>query len=159
MNAPAPALYGEYPLRADAKGRFLLPAALLQLLDPSPSRFVWARGLDPCLVLYPEPVWTAELQRLYARNRFDPQARSFARLFQSGAQPVSLDAQHRLLIPKPLWDELMATTPQSSQVTTDLTLVGAFDRIEVWAEARYRLWLSEQLPLLPTLADAFTSLT
>ncbi len=149
-------LFGEYPLKADAKGRFLLPAGLLRQLPPTAQggdQFVLGRGLDPCLVLYPMGVWQAELQRLYGQNQFDPSARALARLYQSGAQPLSLDAQNRLLIPKPLWDELMAEAPDAPE----LTLIGAHDRIEIWPTARYRRWLAEQLPHLPALAQRVLS--
>jgi MraZ protein len=153
------ALFGEYPVRADAKGRFLLPAALQRQLaglsTSSSESFVLARGLDPCLVLFSEAVWQTELTRLYGHNRFDAEARTFARLFQSGAQPLSLDAQNRLLVPKPLWDELMATAPSLSP---ELILIGAWDRIELWAEARYRQWLAEQQPRLAELAQRHATL-
>ena len=159
-----PTLFGEYPIKADAKGRFLLPAVLLRQLAPEPAagaaagaatqtaaaeQFVMGRGLDPCLVIYPLGVWQAEMGALYARNRFDPDTRTLARLYQSGAQPVELDAQKRLLIPKPLWEELTAGEPSPGE----LTLIGAHDRIEVWTTARYRQWLSAHLPQLTQLAQ------
>ncbi|MDX2062552.1 MAG: division/cell wall cluster transcriptional repressor MraZ [Bacteroidia bacterium] len=140
-------LYGEYTCRVDDKGRFQMPTALYQqLADDHRSAFVVARGLDPCLVLYPAPIWEAELQRIYTRSQYHEANRTFARLFQSGAAPVALDGQQRINLPKAL--------QQEAGIVKELVLIGALDRIECWAAERYRSWLDESLRRLPALAEA-----
>lgn len=130
-------LFGEYRARLDSKRRFGMPGVLLALL-PEGGRmdFVLQRAPDPCLWLYPLSIWRSELEGLYQRvNLFTPEGRNFLRLYQSGAQPVSLDGEGRLLLPKPFCDY--------AGIQTDIVLLGMKDRIEIWAENRYTTWKSE----------------
>lgn len=130
-------LYGEYECKVDAKGRFLFPAALLkQLPEDDRSAFVLNKGMDKCLCLFPEAVWEAELQKIYARNRYQEKNRAFARMFQSGATPTAPDAQNRILIPKRL--------AAYAEIESKIVLFGAFDRIEIWDAAVYENWLASQ---------------
>ncbi|MCX8113186.1 MAG: division/cell wall cluster transcriptional repressor MraZ [Bacteroidia bacterium] len=130
-------LFGEYRARLDGKRRFGMPSALLALLpEGARTDFVLQRASDPCLWLYPLPIWRAELEALYRRiNPFSPEERNFLRLYQAGAQPVSLDSDARLLLPKPLCDY--------AGIQTDIVLLGMKDRIEIWAEPQYTAWKAE----------------
>jgi MraZ protein len=67
-------------------------------------------------------------------NLFTPEGRSFVRLFQSGAQPLSLDSANRLLLPKALCEY--------AGLNGDVILIGMKDRIEVWDSATYQQWLT-----------------
>lgn len=139
-------LYGEYSCKVDDKGRFLMPSALhKQLAEDHRTAFVVGRGLDPCLVIYPAPVWETELQRIYSRNQYQEANRSFARLFQSGATPVTLDGQGRLNLPKSLQTE--------AAIDKEVVLIGALDRIECWSAERYQAWLRSSQERLPALAE------
>lgn len=139
-------LYGEYNCKVDDKGRFLMPGGLFkQLAEDQRRAFVVSRGLDPCLVVYPAPVWETELQQIYSRSQYHEANRTFARLFQSGAQPVELDSNQRLNLPKHL--------TEYAQIEKDLVLIGAVDRIEIWGAERYRSWLEASLERLPALAE------
>lgn len=130
-------VFGEFEAKVDAKGRFLVPAALIkQLPETERSEFVVNRGLDNCLTLYPLAVWEVKLQEVYAKNQYIEKNRTFARLFQNGATPVSLDNQGRLLLPKKLMDQV--------GLKSDIVLVGAFDKIEIWPEDVYQNWLNNQ---------------
>jgi len=129
-------IFGEYECRLDAKGRFLFPSALLSLLSVEDQHtFVINRGLDPCLVMFPYKIWEAELQKIYAKNQFVEKNRSFARMFQNGAQAVELDGQKRILIPKKLLDH--------AKMDKDILLIGSYDRIELWSSEVYEKWLQE----------------
>lgn len=139
-------LFGEYPCRLDDKGRLLMPATLAGLLPSNLTDYVLARGLDPCLLLYPRPVWDAELTRVYTTNQFQETNRAFGRLFQQGAQPVSLDKTRRLLIPRRLLEQ--------AQMGLDLVLLGAYDKIEIWNEATYSQWLGTASAQRSQLAQA-----
>lgn len=144
-------LFGEFSAKLDAKGRFLLPAALVrQLPTPQPGTpdtdsYVLNRGLDKCLVLFPAAVWRQELQAVFATNQFVAENRAFARLFQSGATPVDMDGQGRLLIPKRL--------AEAADVKQDLTIIGAWDRIEIWAAEVYSAWYQTEGRRLQPLAE------
>ncbi len=139
------ALFGEYPCKLDAKGRFLVPQALMRQLPKGDAEFVLNRGLDTCLVLFPLAVWQQELAAIYATNQYVPENRAFARLFQSGAVPAELDGQGRLLVPKRL--------AEHAALQQDLVLVGAYDRIEIWAAEVFEAWRNQQAAQLPALAE------
>lgn len=143
LSSPQAPLFGEYPVTADAKGRFLLPGAVLRML-PEATEFVLAHGLDDCLVLYPMPTWQRELARIHAHNQYQVLNRSFARLFQRGAQAVQPDANKRLLVPKHLAE---AALPGH-----DWVLIGAYDRIELWAQPKYEAWLQAHAHLREQMA-------
>ena len=62
-------LLGEYDCKMDEKGRFLMPSGLRkQLPENEREHFVIGRGLDKCLVIYPEKVWDKEVERLLSRG-------------------------------------------------------------------------------------------
>ncbi|GIV22591.1 MAG: hypothetical protein KatS3mg025_0250 [Bacteroidia bacterium] len=130
-------LFGEYSARLDAKRRFVLPSALLSLLpEGNRTDFVLQRAPDPCLWLYPLSVWKSELEKIHEKiNLFTPEGRNFARLFQSGAQPVSLDTANRLVLPKPFCDY--------AGIAAEIILLGMKDRIEIWAQEPYERWKSQ----------------
>jgi len=127
-------LFGEYSARLDPKRRLVLPQALLSLIpEAQRSHFVLQKAPDACLWLYPLVVWKEELQKLHEKaNLFIPEGRAFLRLFQSGAQPLTLDSANRLLLPKSLCDY--------AGLTGELTLLGLRDRIELWDADTYTRW-------------------
>lgn len=145
-------LFGEYSARLDAKRRFLMPSALLSLLpEGSRTEFVLQRAPDPCLWLYPLAVWQAELKAIHEKvNLFTPEGRNFVRLFQSGAQPVSLDTANRLVIPKAFCDY--------AGIQSELILVGMRDRVEIWAQERYKAWQAQHEGRLAEWTQKFLGL-
>ncbi|MCE3008286.1 MAG: division/cell wall cluster transcriptional repressor MraZ [Bacteroidetes bacterium] len=139
-------IFGEFECKADAKGRFLMPAALLkQLPEDERQSFVINRGLDDCLALYPEKVWQEELTKIYSQNQFVAENRTFARLFQAGAVPVSLDGSNRLLVPKKL--------AEHASIEKELVLIGSGNKIEIWSQARFEAQLQDHLPRLADISE------
>jgi MraZ protein len=128
-------LFGEYDCKVDAKGRFLFPSVLLSFFEEEEQNdFVINKGMDSCLVLYPQQVWEQEIEKIYSKNQFLEKNRAFARMFQSGAQPVRLDNQKRILIPKKLLE--------CAEIQNDIVLIGAYDRIEIWSKEKFEAWLN-----------------
>lgn len=128
-------IFGEFECKIDPKGRFVLPAGIKkQLAEEDQKDFVINRGLDQCLVMYPQRVWEKELRRIHSRNQYIEKNRAFARMFMNGATPVELDSASRALIPKRLADH--------ASIRKDLVLVANFDRIEIWEKAVYDKWIA-----------------
>lgn len=128
-------LFGEYECKVDSKGRFLFPSTLLSFFTEEEQKdFVINKGMDSCLVLYPIQVWEKEIEKIYSKNQFLEKNRAFARMFQSGAQPVHLDNQKRILIPKKLLE--------TAEIQNDIVLIGAYDRIEIWSKEKFESWLN-----------------
>lgn len=138
-------LFGEFDCKADAKGRFLLPAGLLkQLPETEQTHFVIAEGLDGNLLLYPKQVFHAELQEVGRKNRYQATHRALLRLLSRG-KPVEVDGNKRVLIPKSLLDK--------AGIDKDIVLLATLDRVEVWARERYDAWTHENADALPQLAE------
>lgn len=113
--------------KLDAKGRVFLPSDYRKQMAESDPRFVLKRDVyQPCLVIYPYAAWTAEIESLRARlNRWDRQQAMLYRQFLAGAEPMTLDAAGRFLIPKRLLQEC--------GIDHSVRFMGIDDRIEVWA--------------------------
>lgn len=128
-------LIGEYDCKLDAKGRFLVPSGLRkQLPEGQQDAFVVNKGLDDCLVLYPQEVWEKEMRMLQSRNRFEKKSRAFLRMFLNGATEVSLDSNGRALIPKRLAEQV--------GLEKEIVLVAQIDKVEIWDRARYDEWMA-----------------
>lgn len=139
-------LFGEYECKVDAKGRFLFPSTLLSFFpEEEQKEFVINKSMDSCLILYPMDVWEKEIQKIYSKNQFMEKNRAFARMFQSGAQPVHLDNQKRILIPKKLLEV--------SGIQNDIVLIGAYDRIEIWSKERFEDWLNRNQHEFTSLSE------
>ena len=122
--------YGEFTCKVDAKSRVRLPGEMVDQLKVIDNQmFIMNRGEDGQIVLFPKPVWDAQLSKLRELNRFDSKAREFTRLFMRGVSTVKLDAGNRLLIPKKLVDY--------AGITKEISILALFDQFEIWDTARY----------------------
>ncbi|MTB51297.1 division/cell wall cluster transcriptional repressor MraZ [Lewinella sp. W8] len=144
--APQYDLLGEYEVTLDAKGRFRIPSGLLKNLgDRDTLKFVVNRGLGNCLALYPKPVWDEIKQEVDALNKNNQQNLRYVRAFYRGATEVVPDSADRLLLPKRLvsW----------AKMEKNLVMTAMNDRIEIWAEAEYDLYLEQEPDDLAALAE------
>ena len=120
---------GEYPAKADAKGRVFLPPAFRKVLEAENEQGLVLRQdiFQHCLVLYPESVWGAQLDELRGRvNQFNSKQQMLLRMFEADAEPVELDSQGRLLISK--------RKLQYAGVESDVRFLAMVDRIEIWSK-------------------------
>lgn len=120
---------GDYPAKADAKGRVFLPAAFRRILDAEGESGLVLRNdvFQHCLVLYPESVWNAQLTGLKSTlNPWNSQHQMLLRQFVADAEPIELDAQGRLLISK--------RKLQYAGIEGDVRFLAIDDRIEIWSK-------------------------
>jgi MraZ protein len=129
---------GEYEATLDAKGRFLLPAGFKKQLKEGENTFVLSRGIERCLTLYPMSSWEPIVQKINALNDFDPNVRAFRRQFLGGATEVELDSAGRMLLP--------GTLKEYADLSKDIILVAALDKIEVWDATKYKKLFEEITP-------------
>ena len=118
-------------MKADAKGRLMLPAVLKKQLAPvMQSGFVLKRAVfQPCLELYPMPEWEKLMQNVNKLNRFNKKNDAFIRRFTAGVKVVEVDATGRLLIPKNLLS--------FSGITKQTVLASAVNIVEIWDKDKY----------------------
>jgi MraZ protein len=130
---------GEYEVTVDAKGRFLLPAAIKKKLpENSPGEFVINRGFEKCLSLYPVNNWQPIFEGISKLNDFDPKVREFRRYFFNGATELELDSAGRLLIPPNL--------KEHAGIGKDIVLVGSVEKIEIWDIKKYKEFFDSMTP-------------
>jgi MraZ protein len=130
---------GEYEATVDAKGRFLLPAAIKKRLpEDSPGQFVINRGFEKCLSLYPLTNWHPIFEGISKLNDFDPKVREFRRYFFNGATELELDSAGRLLSPPNLREH--------ASIDKDIVLVGSVQKIEIWDKNKYKEFFDSMTP-------------
>jgi MraZ protein len=129
---------GEYEATVDPKGRFLLPAGFKKQLSEGESNFVISRGIERCLTLYPMSSWKPIVQKINSLNDFDPKVRAFRRQFLGGATEVELDAAGRMLLPP--------TLKEYAELSKEIILVAALDKIEIWDAVKYKKLFEEMAP-------------
>ena len=130
---------GEYEATVDAKGRFLLPAAIKKKLpEDAPGEFVINRGFEKCLSLYPVKNWQPIFEGISKLNDFDPKVREFRRYFFNGATELELDSAGRLLIPPNLREH--------ASIERDIVIVGSVQKIEIWDSRKYKEFFETMTP-------------
>jgi MraZ protein len=123
---------GEYEHSLDDKGRLTIPAKLRQEFSDG---LVVTRGLDGCLFIYTFQGFDAYVATL---NQLPPDkrsSRSFTRFVFSGANKLVPDKQGRILLPASLRD--------FAGLDSEVVIIGANHRLEVWAADKWRAMLKE----------------
>jgi MraZ protein len=124
---------GTHHPRLDDKGRLILPAKFREQLEEG---VVITRGQERCLYVFP----VAEFERLAEQLRQAPvtskQARDYLRVFLSGASDEAVDRQGRVTIP--------STLRTYAGLDRDCAVIGAGQRVEIWASAAWETYLAEQ---------------
>ena len=94
---------GRYEHTIDAKGRTSLPARYRDVLFAGGERrIIVTSALDPCLVAYAVPEWTAFEDRLAKLPQFDRAVQKLKRIYVSGAVECDVDDSGRVLVPPTL---------------------------------------------------------
>jgi len=120
--------YGEYLHSLDEKNRLVLPSKFRQeIKKENIKRFYLTRGLDTCLFMLAEEDWKRLEDKFSSLSFTKQQARSFNRLYFSGAVEVAPDSQGRVLIPDYL--------KEFAQIKRDIVIIGVSDRMEIWAKS------------------------
>ncbi len=118
---------GRYNHTIDPKGRLSIPSKYREILGDD---FVVSKGMDDCLYVYANEDWKVFEGKLASLPLMSEEARQFARFFLSGAQPVTVDKQGRILMPQDLRD--------FAGLEKDVVLAGMGSRIEIWSLERWK---------------------
>jgi MraZ protein len=124
---------GDFPVKVDAKGRILFPAAFKkQLSEVAEDRFVVKKDLfSNCLILYPYDEWLRQVKIIRSRiNPYNKTHAQFLRQFYKGTAEVSLDSNGRLSFPKRLLEMV--------GIEKEMTMAGQDGKIELWDTAAYQ---------------------
>ncbi|MDI6606782.1 MAG: division/cell wall cluster transcriptional repressor MraZ, partial [Candidatus Omnitrophota bacterium] len=119
--------YGEYLHSIDRKGRIILPARFREAAKNNfIEKFFVTRGLDKCLFMFSEEEWRAQEAKFKAISFTKQEARTFNRLYFSGAVDIVPDKQGRILLPFYL--------KEFAGIKREIVIVGVSNRIEIWAK-------------------------
>jgi len=117
---------GEYQYLIDEKKRLAIPPKFRQLLG---KKAVITTGLDQCLYIYPVKEWGSWAKKLSQLPSSQADARAYTRFTLSRAREVVFDNLGRILIP--------ASLKEYAQLQKKIVVVGLYNRIEVWDEAKW----------------------
>lgn len=119
---------GEYQHTLDIKARVIVPAKFREGLG---AKFVATKGLDQCIFLYPMDKWSIIENKVQSLSIANPQARSFSRIFFSGASELEIDKQGRFVLPQKLREH--------ANIEKELMVIGVGERVEIWSA---EMWAS-----------------
>ena len=129
---------GNIEAKTDAKGRVFLPSVFRKVLQVSGEESMVLRKdvFQPCLVLYPQSVWDAQLDELRSNlNKWNPEHQQMLRQFVYDTESITLDGNGRFLIPKRFME--------TAHITSSVRFVGMDDTIEIWTT-------DNEMPLMST---------
>ena len=124
---PSSFLTGEFRHTLDDRSRVAVPVRFRTRLAQGATL---ARWLDKCLGLFPHDEWEELAAKLRGLPLTNPNAREFARFMSSGAVEVELDKQGRILVPGYLRE-------YAGLSEGEVIVVGALNRLEIWAPAAW----------------------
>lgn len=115
---------GRYEHTLDAKGRVILPAKFRAAFDRGGYL---SENNEGCLALWTLGEFERQMENMQERAAQSRTARNLARLWSSNTQDVELDRAGRLSI--------TAHLRQFARLESDVLVIGAIDRIELWNPA------------------------
>jgi MraZ protein len=122
---------GRHEHTIDAKGRTSVPARYRDALGAaSERRIVLTSALDPCLVAYTPPGWSAFEERLARLPQFDRAVQKLKRIYLSGAVECDIDDVGRILVPPTLRDH--------ARLKKDVLWAGAGHYAELWDKEEWQ---------------------
>jgi MraZ protein len=128
---------GEFHARAEAGGLFRLPPIFLAAFPPSEEGVSWQvvllKSLDRGLWVYQARSWDAKLEALRAQVDAE-RSRLLMHYVVAESGLAELAIQGRLSIPKAL--------RTYAEITTEVVLIGLYDRIEMWSPVCWLACLS-----------------
>ena len=134
-------LVGSFTHQLDSKRRLIFPSVWRNLAGSDQQLFAFPHPERPCLYLYLKDEMLRRMAQLRDVNSMDADDQQAIRSITAGGELLHWDAQGRVRI----GDHLLRAIDVQSQVV----LVGALSRIEVWSSERYDL----ALPASSSVAD------
>ncbi|MBQ1391019.1 MAG: division/cell wall cluster transcriptional repressor MraZ [Firmicutes bacterium] len=110
----------------DERNRMIIPAKHREEIG---EQCVLTKGFDPCLYIYTMEEWERLVEKLKELKGSKKQVRNIIRHFSANAERCDVDKKGRILL-----------TPELKKyagITKDLAIVGAVDKIEIWAKDAY----------------------
>jgi len=121
---------GEYECKLDAKGRLTLPSKVKSRLpEVSGNQLVLSKGLETCIVVYPQVEYMKIYARIASLSEFNEEYRELQRNLFRRIADVDLDSVGRILIPKQM--------THHAGLKKQVIIVGLGNRFEIWNADTY----------------------
>ena len=133
---------GEYHHSLDDKKRLIIPSKLREDLG---DYVIVTRGLEDCLFIYSQSALNDIVNKLKTLPFTKKDARSFTRLFLSGATVCEFDKQGRITLKEP--------HTNYASLIKDCVIVGVNDRLEIWSKANWDNYFSNNKESMADVAD------
>ena len=132
-------LTGRSDNKVDSKGRLNIPVSMRKVLAPLEyDEVVVVLVPSGHLFLFNKEYWNGTIQQsiIDQQEALGPDKvwRAIHRLSEN-SHMSTVDNQGRITIPQRLL--------KKSEIADDAVVIGAFDRVSVWAPHRYESWISE----------------
>ena len=131
---------GRYEHSLDAKGRVILP---VKFRPPFERGGFLSQFHDGCVALWTPEEFERQLEQMQQSSEQSREERNLARVWAGGSAEVEVDKAGRMPIPSYL--------RSFARLDGDVLVIGAIDRIELWAPA---VWQEKVLPSEQQLVDA-----
>ena len=141
-------LLGEHHHNIDDKGRLVIPNEYRLELG---NRFVITRGIERCLYVYSLSEWEKLVAKLNTLPFTKKDARTFMRSFFSGATVCEFDKSGRINITSPL--------VSYADLQKECVVIGVNDRLEIWSEAAFSAFVSDNSEQLEDIAEHLFEVT
>ena len=137
---------GEYAYSLDSKGRVNIPAKFRQALsEDNENTFVIARGMDPCIWVYPLSQWKEIETNLRSLSSLSKIHRTFVRNTARYASPSTYDKQGRII--------LTPSLIEYAGLDKELLIIGMVNKMEIWNPDRLKEVDLENIKIDPAAYD------
>ena len=133
---------GEFHHNIDEKGRLIIPSKFRNELG---KKFVVTRGIEECLFVYSLDEWNNMVNDLKSLPFTRKDARTFTRMFLSGATECELDNNGRINIPSPLVNY--------ASLDKECVVIGVNERLEIWSNEKYENFFNENISRFDEIAE------
>ena len=135
-------LMGEFHHNLDDKNRLIIPSKFRYELG---SKFIVTRGIEKCLFVYPVDEWNKIIEKLNTLPFTNKDARTFMRMFLSGATECELDNNGRVQITGPLMNY--------ASLNKECVVIGVGDRLEIWDQDMFNNFFNENIENFSDVAE------
>ena len=137
---------GEYAYSLDSKGRVNIPAKFRQVLsEDNENTFVIARGMDPCIWVYPLAQWKEIETNLRSLSSLSKIHRTFVRNTARYASPSTYDKQGRIT--------LTPSLIEYAGLEKDALIIGMVNKMEIWNPVQMDKTDKETIEIDPAAYD------
>ena len=137
---------GEYAYSLDSKGRVNIPAKFRQTLsEDNENTFVIARGMDPCIWVYPLAQWKKIETNLRSLSSLSKIHRTFVRNTARYASPSTYDKQGRIT--------LTPSLIEYAGLEKDALIIGMVSKMEIWNPVQLDKIDNETIKIDPATYD------